>query len=332
MMAASYSIIVPVCHGGRFLENALLSLQQLIDPPGGFEVVLAGNREAAEVIFNRNAGASWTFIDSRGSRSESLNAACEIACGAIWVFSDDDCVYPPDWLLRIDDFFSRHPEAAVLGGADVLAKGSTSFDMALDAVLSAWLASGGTRSDWSLKAGAYYPKLWNMAVRADTARHSALEGQSGRLIFDANLPVHEDVDLIDRVRRVGAGSVLYAPEIKVLHSRNTTYADFFKRNLAMARTCRLRSIHVWPHRFLAAMLAGLLALGLLSIWSSCARWVVSVGLGIYLFMLFVTAACAVRKKKKAAMLLWVPVLLVTLHLGRALGYVVPLGNAKEKIL
>ena len=330
MMAANYTIIVPVCHGGRFLENALLSLQQLIAPPGGFEVVLAGNREAAEEIFTRNAGASWTFIDSRGSRSESLNAACEVARGAIWVFSDDDCVFAPDWLLRIDDFFSRHPEAAVLGGADVLAKESTSFDMALDAVLNAWLASGGTRSDRSLKAGAYYPKLWNMAVRADAAGQAALDGPNGTSIFHPDLPVHEDVDLIDRIRRVGAGSVLYAPEIKVLHSRDTTYADFFKRNLAMARTCRLKGIHVWPHRFLAAMLAGLAALGLLSIWSSCARWVVSVGLGIYLLMLFATALSAVRKKKKAAVLIWAPVLLATLHLARALGYVFPRVNVRGR--
>jgi len=320
-----YSVILPVCHGGVFLEKALLSLARLLSPAGSFEVIVAGDLEGENIQWPGAMAPKWKIINQTGNRSKALNAACAAAAGSIWVFSDDDCVFPPDWLLKIDDFMNRHPKAAAAGGADVLPQGATSFDVALDAVLNSWVATGGTRSDRLVKAGAYYPKLWNMAVRADAAGHSALEGQNGRLIFDPNLPVHEDVDLIDRIRRAKAGAILYAPEIVVEHSRDTTYAEFFKRNAAMARVSRQKKIHVQSHRMMSAALPGLLVLSLLSLWFDTARWALCAVLLGYSAMLLLPAVFGAWRKKRAQLLFWMPILLGSMHLARAVGYILPDG-------
>lgn len=328
--AARYSVVLPVCHGGEFLERALSSLQKVTPPAEGFEVIISGKPQVAREIFDRYAKPSWVFVDSRGNRSESLNAACAAAAGSIWVFSDDDCVFPPGWLLKIDDFMHRHPEAAAAGGADVLAQGTTSFDIALDAVLNSWVATGGTRSDRSLKAGAYYPKLWNMTVLAKAVGQIALDGQNGQLIFDPGLPVHEDVDLMDRIRRAKTGAILYAPEIVVEHSRDTTYAEFFKRNAAMARVSRQRKIHVQSHRMMTAALLGLLVLSFLSLWFDTARWVLGAVLSGYAALLLFQGVSGACRKKRAQLLFWIPMLMGSLHLARAIGFILPGGSRTRK--
>lgn len=46
-MNPRFSVIVPVCHGGGLLRDALVSLARLAPPAGGFELLVTGekNRE-----------------------------------------------------------------------------------------------------------------------------------------------------------------------------------------------------------------------------------------------------------------------------------------------
>ncbi len=311
-----FSVILPVCHGGRFLESALSSLQNVTAPANGFEVIVSGTCEAA-ATFKRYAGPGWWFVESRSNRSEALNAACKLAHGTWWVFSDDDCTFPSDWLLKIEQALTDFPDASALGGSDILAMGAGDFDLALDVVLNSWIGTGGTRANRYFKAGRYYPKLWNMIVSADVAKRVVTDMGC---IFDSSLTVHEDVDLIDRIE-VQNGKVVYAPSVRVGHSRDTDFKAFFARNVAMAGVCRKVGIHRMPHFTMAVFFAGLALLGIASILSPRIMPVLLFMSGSYLAAVVLTAICGAWRKKTLSVLMMFPVLLISLHLARTFGYV-----------
>jgi glycosyltransferase involved in cell wall biosynthesis len=174
-MMPKFSVILPVCHGGRFLTQALSSLACASSPQGGFEVLVAGTKQTINrlPVFHSDQ-AELRTVKSEENRSAALNAACEAARGSVWVFADDDCVFPGDWLLNVEQSLIAHPDAAVLGGVDILASGASTFDWALDEVPHSFWGRGGACQDRCIRVGRYYPRLWNMNVLAKTAMQVAL--------------------------------------------------------------------------------------------------------------------------------------------------------------
>ena len=323
-----FSVILPVCHGGRFLESALSSLQNVIPPADGYEVIVPGESKIARDVFNRYARPDWLLIESQGHRSYALNAACEAARGQYWVFSDDDCMFHSDWLLKIEQSLKDFPDASALGGSDILGMGAGNFDLALDVVLNSWIGTGGTRANRSFKAGRYYPKLWNMCIRTTLARKVALCGPEGRLIFNPGLQVHEDVDLIERIKAQN-GKVVYAPSVRVGHSRDTDFKAFLARNATMASVCRKTNIHRMPHFMMTIFFAGLALLGIAAIFSPRIMPAFLLMAGSYLSVVVGTAVCGAWQKKSITVLMMVPVLLISLHLARTYGYVFPVRSQGE---
>ena len=316
-----YSVIIPVCHGGLFLAEAVKSLAIVNSPQGGFEVIIAGQKDMMNGIAEFDfAGLGWQIIYCGGKRSDILNAACASANGSVWVFADDDCVFLSDWLINIERSLLEHSDAFVLGGSDILAAGASGFDIALDVVLNSWMGTGWTRSDRRMKCGNYYPKLWNMTVIAAAAKKVALDGSDGVLIFDPALSVHEDVELAERIKKRG-GKVAYAPYVRVKHSRDTTYASFVKRNMAMARICRQLGIHCAPHLALATAVSGVPVLGVASLILSPLKIAFIFALGLYLLAALMTGIKAAVEKKRAILVMLVPALIVSMHFARAVGYV-----------
>lgn len=312
-----FSVILPVCHGGSFLEKSLRSLSHVMRPEGDFEVLIAGNHDAMVRLSGQVTLSNFRMVESGGNRSEALNAACDVARGQYWVFSDDDCVFPSDWLLKIEQALTDFPDASVLGGSDILAMDAGDFDLALDVVLNSWIGTGGTRANRFFKAGRYYPKLWNMIVSAEAAKRVMT---NKGCIFDPSLPVHEDVDLIDRIE-AQKGKVVYAPSVRVEHSRDTTFNAFFARNVAMAAVCRKAGIHRMSHLAMVIFFAGVVLLGIASFFSPQISRVFLWVAGVYTLSTVLTGIHGASKKKKFAILGIVPVLLFSLHLARVLGYV-----------
>lgn len=320
MNRSPYSVILPVCHGGNFLAEALESLKAVTSPEAGFEVIVAGEKEKMKNIDESDFTApGWRIVECGGNRSEMLNAACAVARGDVWVFSDDDCIYPPDWLVQVEKSIQENRDASILGGADMLAPGASGFDVALDVALKSWIGTGGTRSNRDLKAGEYYPKLWNMTVMADAVKRAALDYPDSKYIFDPALPVHEDVDLTERIKNLG-GQVVYVPYVAVLHSRDTTFVDFFRRNMDMARICRQKGIHRLPHLFLAAALIGVPVLVTLSLLVPALKGLFIL-YGLYIVAVAVMGVRGAVLNKRAALMILIPVLIISMHVARAVGYI-----------
>jgi GT2 family glycosyltransferase len=324
-MQPKYSVLIPVCHGGSFLSTALATLKKVAVPEKGFEVVLVG--DSPEILKNMTSlQPEIRYIRKHaGSRAAALNAACAAARGCFWVFADDDCIFPQDWLLRIEHSLAVNPDAVVIGGRDELPHTAGAFDLALDQTLNSFAGTGGIRRNSGSKVGRYYPKLWNMTVRADAARQAAVKS----MIFDPTLPVHEDVDLVERIIRQG-GQVVHAPEIVVGHFRDTNFISFFFRNFRMARVCRVLGLHRHAHLALAAVVPGLLLFGIVTIAAPALKSVFFLLIGMYITALLLTGIGRALKTRRISLVILVPLLILTLHTARGLGYCLP-AKPKESL-
>jgi glycosyltransferase involved in cell wall biosynthesis len=315
-MHPKYSVIVPVCHGGRFLHTALSTLARVAMPHGGVEVLVVGDGpDALAPEATGEFAPEFRFLKHSGCRSAALNAACAAARGEIWVFADDDCSFPADWLLRIERALHDHPRVAVIGGRDELPAQAGLFDRALDHALNSFVGTGGIRTGTGLRAGRYYPKLWNMTIRADAARKACDDDAW----FDPDLAVHEDVELIERIARSGA-EVAHVPEVVVGHYRDTTFPSFFLRNLRMARVCRERGIHRRAHLALASFFAAVPLAGLAAAASPALGFLFILPCAAYGTALGATGFACAWKSSRPALAVMVPALVFALHLARAIGY------------
>lgn len=334
-MRPEFSIILPVCHGGSFLRSALRALWRLDFPPALFEVLVAGadeDNESREIVEDEAATAKYNVryiecIDS--NRSRKLNAACAVARGRVLAFADDDCIFLPDWLQKLSEVLEREPEVGVVGGKDELESNGSAFDIALDSVLNSFSGTGGLRSAAGPRVGKYYPKLWNMAVPHDVALKVALKTEKGvPHVFNESLTVHEDVDLAERIEHSGK-RIVFVPEVRIRHYRDTTLLSFVRNNFNIARTSRALGVHRLPHVALATFVFGTPALAVASFFLYPLRIVLLIFMGMYIATLLASAIRGFRRTRNLQVLAIIPWLLVSLHLARGLGYLFPWRSRME---
>lgn len=333
----TYSVIIPVNHGKRFLKRVLSSVTQLNFPQDHFEVIVTGNEhdENSKRAVNRaldTFSGSMAYVGTSSSnRSRQLNATCAIAKGRILAFTDDDCIVPRDWLKNLDRVFSRESNIGLVGGPDRSDSESSTLSMALDCVFRSFVGTGGLRKGTGPRVGKYYPKHWNMAVLRDVAMQVAIkEGCDAPAVFDESLTVHGDVDLADRVESIGE-NIIFAPEIIVEHSRETTLWSFLRNNFKMARVCRVLGVQRLPHPALAVSTLSACILLLASWFVSAARIAVLSGGFLYGFILLTGAILGFRRTGSMLAACIIPLLLLILHVSRGIGYLFPMKRDSSEV-
>jgi len=315
------SVIIPVEHGGVFLAAAVSSASRMTGPEGGFEVIVGvpeGDHNSRDIV--RGADARALVAEAKGtSHAAILNGACRAATGSVLVFADDDCVFPADWLLKLEQALRAHPGAAMLGGVDRLPRGASSFAVALDLVLNSWAGSGRLRGGKGLGAAGYYPKLWGMAVLRERAMQVALDSPDGPCVLDERLRVMESADLAARIRAVG-WPVVFEERWVVEHHRDTDWMAFARRCWRMAGAARQLGTHRLANLLLAAwglaVPAGILA----SAVFPAVRGVVGGVATLYALVLVATGFAGWASTGRAGVVWRVPLLLLEVHLARGWGY------------
>ena len=139
----------------------------------------------------------------RANACHARNLGLCLARGAIVGFPDDDCVYPPGVLARVDAAFAADPALRVLTGPAASPSGG--------------LGSGRWRQDGGpiTRANAWTSVIeFNLFLRRETALASG--GFDERLGPGTPLGSAEGNDLV--LRAVAAGhKAVYDPELRVVH-------------------------------------------------------------------------------------------------------------------
>lgn len=327
-MTPEVSIVLPVCHGGRFLSDALTSLRSIQFRKDQFEVVVSGDEhdyESRAILESESALVDYNmkFVEARRPiRSAKLNAAFAQTKGRILAFADDDCIFCPDWLEKITVILDQDESVGAVGGRDVLETRGTPFDLALDCILNSSVGVGTLRKGPSAALGKYYPKLWNMAVPRRVVESVSIDSSDGPILFNEDLEVHEDVELMQRIERAG-WQLVFAPNLVVRHRRDTSFRSFLKRNFNMAQACRSLGVHRFPHIVLTVLFSCAIFLGIGAIGVPPLRLPFEILLCLCVLQLMAAGVIAIIRTGNTLVMVLTPVLLYSLYAARVLGYLFP---------
>jgi glucosyl-dolichyl phosphate glucuronosyltransferase len=219
------SILVATRNRKESLARLIDTMRELSRVPS-WELIVVDNGSTDSTAALLSAVASSlpivTIYENQQGKSRALNRALNRAEGEILVFTDDDVVPDPQWLVALSRASAAHPNANVFGGKVLL-----NYDLIPDWVANSYnlktiLASEqdfGTDIRWF--GPNQYPVGPNLAVRK-----RALD--SGRFNWPVNLgpgtkiPVGDERGFLMQVSPPRARDRLYVPNSIVRHNSSHT--------------------------------------------------------------------------------------------------------------
>jgi len=221
------SVIIPTYRRQTEIQQCLASLTSQTYPQDRWEVVvvidddsepldpvLAEWSERLPLRFTRQPHAGCGIARNTGSSQ---------ARGRYLVFTDDDCIFPADWLSRYAEHFERTGDC-VIAGRTVNALPYNPYCRASQ-VLQDYLLMhfNSCLDDAALAVGC------NFGVPADGFR--ALGGFSAHYFQVAGA---EDRDFSWRWRKQGR-RIVFAPDVVVHHAHRLTFASFLRQHFNYGR-------------------------------------------------------------------------------------------------
>jgi glycosyltransferase involved in cell wall biosynthesis len=180
-----------------------------------YEIIVADQSDPV-VPVAPNDRVRHLATDTRG-KSAALNVGVAAARGEIIAFTDDDCTVPPDWLDRVEDVFTAHPEVALAFGQLCPAPHDPSLVFVPPFLVDDFEIVRGQRPD-PLRAGAG----GDMAARRSV--FDAICGYDERIGPGSRFRACEELDLYYRVLAVGQ-AVAFTPDVTTTHWGARSYAD-----------------------------------------------------------------------------------------------------------
>jgi GT2 family glycosyltransferase len=109
------SVVVPTYNRATTLARCLDGLAAQTYAEREIIVVDDGGSESAAEVVSLFP-AMRLVRQTHAGPAAARNRGIEAAAGEIVAFTDDDCLPPSDWLVRLAEGFCRHPEVAGVGG------------------------------------------------------------------------------------------------------------------------------------------------------------------------------------------------------------------------
>jgi L-malate glycosyltransferase len=198
------TVVMPTHNGAKTLPEVLTAFCQLDCPEGGWKLVVVDNRstdrtrEIVESFFTR-LPLTYAYEPIQG-KSSALNTGLLSRTGDLCVFTDDDVLPRPDWLVQLRAAADSQPGFSLFGGAIVPRWEAPPEDWLLK-----WEGSILAITDPSWEDGPIAATLLfgpNMAVRSDVLeagyRFDASLGPVGR-----RYRMGEDTDFVQRLALAG---------------------------------------------------------------------------------------------------------------------------------
>jgi glycosyltransferase involved in cell wall biosynthesis len=115
------TILMSTHNGARTLPVVLEAYCRLTPPSGGWKLLIVdnGSTDSTKQVIETFTGRlplTYLFEAKRG-KNIALNAGLNHAEGDLYVFTDDDAVPHPDWLVQIRTAADTHPAFTMFAGA-----------------------------------------------------------------------------------------------------------------------------------------------------------------------------------------------------------------------
>jgi len=176
--------------------------------------------------------------------SASRNLAMKEVKGDIFVFTDADCYFNPDWLEKLIKPFGLDNVGCV-GGPDENPRDDIIIRNCIDYSMHSLIGSGGLRRG-ELSLAMYSPAGCNMAIKREVIEKVGMFNESLRLRGD-------DKEIVHRIRSSGY-KIIYAKEAKVWHWRRSSIKSFIRQTF-MSGMARADILWIAPDAFEIAHLA-----------------------------------------------------------------------------
>ncbi len=114
-----FSVIVPTYNRSEILKRCVGSLLAQDRPFGEYEVIIVDDSSTdgtLEYLKSLDDPKIKFFSMFHGGPAKARNLAARNASGEYLAFTDDDCLVPADWLLKLGEGLEKWPEAAAVGG------------------------------------------------------------------------------------------------------------------------------------------------------------------------------------------------------------------------
>jgi len=227
-----FSVIIPTYNRSEELGELLDSLgKQNIDIKD-FEVIIVddGSNDNTEDTINKfkqNTKLNITLIrQNHKGPGEARNLGMQNAKGKYFVFIDSDCIADKNW-LNAYKLEVANQDVAGFGGPDSVLPNFRPIQKAIDYSMTSFITTGGIRGHSKKKISKYYPRSFNMGVRADIVEKIGGMG---------NLRHGQDIEFSNRILSTGK-PIIKVENAIVYHKRRISIKKFFKQvfNWGIAR-------------------------------------------------------------------------------------------------
>ena len=299
-----FSLIVPVYNRPDEVAELLQSLES--QSVKNFEILLV--EDAADLPCDKIAAQYTDKINVRyfnvpnTDRSFRRNFGIENARSDYFVFTDSDCILPPQYFENLEKNLAEN-YSDCFGGRDAAHESFNDIQKAVNFAMTSFLTTGGIRGGKN-QMEKFKPRTFNMGFsRAVFEKIGGFKNMFG-----------EDIDLSIRIVGAGFSTMLYQ-DVFVYHKRRVSFKKFFKQvhnfgvarvNLGILHKNSLKPVHTAP----AILLVGLIIIVLLSIFCT-PLWLIFPA--VYALLLFAGALIKTKKLKTSFLALWASFIQITAY-------------------
>ncbi len=239
-MNRTYSFIIPVYNRPDELSELLESISNL--EYREFEVIIIedGSSIRSEDVANRyKDNFPVVYLDlPRSGPAIARNAGMKASRGQYLLFVDSDCLVPPEYLTRIDNYLDENL-LDVFGGPDKASEEFSPVQKAISYAMTSFLTTGGIRGGHK-KIDRFYPRSFNMGIS-----RRAYENIGGY----PETRMHPGEDMVFSIELIKRGFTSgLIPCAHVFHKRRTSFLTFLKQVQGFGRTRYIIS-QVYPETF-----------------------------------------------------------------------------------
>ncbi|MBI9073595.1 MAG: glycosyltransferase [Melioribacteraceae bacterium] len=313
-----FSVIVPTYNRADEIRELLGSLTKQTINNSDFEIIIAddGSTDNTDEIIQQFSSDTdlniRVFEQDHKGPGEARNLGMSEAKGKYFVFVDSDCIADENWLQAYKTEVSKM-DVAGFGGPDKVLPEFLPVQKAIDYSMTSFITTGGIRGHSKKKISKYYPRSFNMGVRADVVDKI---GGMGKLRHG------QDIEFSHRVLSTGEPVIKVADAV-VYHKRRISIKKFFKQvynwgvariNLYKIDSGMLELVHFFPA---VGTILSLIFILLAILFPSIFLPFIYFGLAVLLLMAF----HGVFKYKDARVFVYIPIIVPTQIFGYGLGFI-----------